>query len=118
MVEAYHRATALWWFPVGDDGVEVTTSPDVGIAGDRAQRLEIAPSDTGDPIESIDDRTRPPPASRSGVRCQLTGRVGSRDRSRQRAVTPTTAAISIHEVDSSGRLETTFADTTVSVDKS
>lgn len=38
---SYYDGTALWWFPYGD-GVE--TSPDVGTAGDRAQRIEVETS--------------------------------------------------------------------------
>ncbi|MFB6139121.1 MAG: hypothetical protein ABEJ26_01640 [Halosimplex sp.] len=52
--EAYHDGTALWWFPYeepgeGADSVEaVRTSPDVGTAGDRAQRIEVLDGDGGD----------------------------------------------------------------------
>ncbi|MFB6120735.1 MAG: alpha-L-arabinofuranosidase C-terminal domain-containing protein [Halobacteriaceae archaeon] len=38
MLAAYRDGLALWWLPVGD----VTASPDVGRAGDRAQRVETA----------------------------------------------------------------------------
>lgn len=42
MLAAYRDGTALWWLQVGD----ATTSPDVGRAGDRAQRVETG--DGGD----------------------------------------------------------------------
>lgn len=41
--EAYHDGTALWWFPYGEE-TAVETSPDVGTAGDRAQRIEVTDS--------------------------------------------------------------------------
>ena len=40
---AYRDGAALWWFPVGD-AEAVRTSPDVGTADDRAQRVEVAGS--------------------------------------------------------------------------
>jgi alpha-N-arabinofuranosidase len=40
MHDAYQDGTALWWFPVGDEST-VWTSPDVGTADDRAQRIEV-----------------------------------------------------------------------------
>ncbi|CCQ35007.1 Alpha-N-arabinofuranosidase 1 protein [Halorhabdus tiamatea SARL4B] len=39
---AYRDGTALFWFPYGDG---VTTSPDVGTAEDRAQRIEVRSRD-------------------------------------------------------------------------
>ncbi|WP_435102286.1 alpha-L-arabinofuranosidase C-terminal domain-containing protein [Halarchaeum sp. P4] len=36
--DAYHGGCAFWWFHHGDG---VRTSPDVGVAGDRAQRIEV-----------------------------------------------------------------------------
>ncbi|ESP89350.1 alpha-L-arabinofuranosidase C-terminal domain-containing protein [Candidatus Halobonum tyrrellensis] len=49
LVSAYRDGAALWWFPYAetggdDDGGDedrVRTSPDVGTAGDRAQRVEV-----------------------------------------------------------------------------
>ena len=39
--EAYEDAAAFWWMRTGDPSA-VTFSPDVGRAGDRAQRMEIS----------------------------------------------------------------------------
>lgn len=120
--EGYRDATALWWFPFGDDdgsGIDITTSPDVGIAGDRAQRLEISASGTSHPTESAADRSLAHPAGIAQW-CSL-----PTHRTRQfegaltaRAATHTTVTVALHEVGPSGRLETALADTMVSVDKS
>lgn len=42
--ETYHDGTALWWFPYGDENA-VRTSPDIGTADDRAQRIEVHGTD-------------------------------------------------------------------------
>ncbi len=125
LIEAYRNASALWWFPFGGDeadqadGIGVTTSPDVGIAGDRAQRIEITARDISHPSESPSEGSLGRPAGIAQW-CHL-----PTDRTKQfegsltaRATAPTTVAVAIHEVGSNGTLKTPFDNTTVSVDKS
>ncbi|MDJ1433645.1 alpha-L-arabinofuranosidase C-terminal domain-containing protein [Halostagnicola sp. A-GB9-2] len=128
LIEAYRSATALWWFPVGDDeingvaeidGVDITTSPDVGIAGDRAQRLEVSATELSPCSESADDRSLEHSAGIAQW-CHLpTHRTHDFEGSiTARAASPTTLTVSLREVGPTGELKRTLDDTTVSVDKS
>ncbi|WP_435101330.1 alpha-L-arabinofuranosidase C-terminal domain-containing protein [Halarchaeum sp. P4] len=99
--DAYRDGTALWWFPVGDEDA-VRTSPDVGTAGDRAQRLEI---------------DAPAEASGLGQWCYLplhrtTGFEGTLT---ARGVDPATLSVALHEVEADGTLGEELAATTIDV---
>lgn len=111
--EAYRSGLALWWIPIG---AGVTTSPDVGTAGDRAQRIEISPASVdgaGDGDESS-KVTRP-----AGIAqwCRLpTHRTRTLEGTvTMRAKDSVDVTLSLHEVSDEGDLETALAETTLSV---
>ncbi|GCF14150.1 hypothetical protein Harman_20850 [Haloarcula mannanilytica] len=103
---AYDDGTALWWFPYGEAAVE--TSPDVGTAGDRAQRVEVTESE-GQPA-GIAQWCYLPVHRTTGFEGRVT----------LRAPSETTVRVALHSVDGQretadrgGSLGPTIAETTV-----
>jgi len=108
--EAYNDGTALWWFPYaesGDAAETVRTSPDVGTAGDRAQRVEVLGGD-GEGSEAAAHRgiaqwTHLPVHRTFGFEGLVT----------LRAPAETPVRIAVHPVDEDGALGDALAATTV-----
>ncbi|WP_206425137.1 hypothetical protein [Halosimplex salinum] len=104
--EAYHDGTALWWFPYGDEGA-VRTSPDVGTAEDRAQRIEIldadGTTDSEDSYRGIAQWCHLPIHRTNGYEGQVT----------LRAIEETPVRLAVHEVAEDGVLGDVLAETTI-----
>jgi len=96
MLDAYRDGLALWWLPVGD----ATTSPDVGRAGDRAQRVETAGDRAG-----IAQWCHLPARRTRGYEVEIAAR----------AVDGGTVRAALHPVDEAGALGDAFAAETVEV---
>jgi len=106
LLDAYRDGTALWWFPYGEDGTDATetvrTSPDVGTAGDRAQRIEALGDETTG-HRGIAQWTHLPVHRTLGFEGLVT----------LRAREETPVRVAVHPVDGSGDLGDTLAETTV-----
>ncbi|MFB6202511.1 MAG: alpha-L-arabinofuranosidase C-terminal domain-containing protein [Halorhabdus sp.] len=101
--DAYHDGTALWWFPYGDG---VTASPEVGTAGDRAQRIEIETQ--SDDLAGIAQWTYLPLHRTRAFEGRVT----------LRATAETAVRIGVHAVEDDGTLGSPLATTTVSASES
>jgi len=104
MDDAYRDGTALWWFPVGDEAA-VRTSPDVGTAGDRAQRLEV---DDPDGATGLGQWCYLPLHRTTNFEGMLTAR----------GVDPATLSVAVHDVEPDGTLGEELDAVTIEVGKS
>ena len=110
---AYRDGTALWWFPYGEGdatGEAVRTSPDVGTAGDRAQRFEVL-ADEGFGTDE------PNSSGHRGIAqwCHLPVHrtIGYEGTVTLRATEETPVRFAVHEVGPDGDLGTVLGETTV-----